>query len=152
MLPRIILMHKLTSFHSEPHSGGSMELPSKGLLRDFSQKSLFISTFPFDIPFDMSHATSRLAVAPLRLPRRIKVYEQISTPFDHRSRFALRMELTVVEIPCDLHITPDKAHTFVRFFPSPPPTPPNNEQKTKSAATNKCVRVEITAYRIRFNP
>ena len=58
------------------------------------------------------------------------------------------MELTVVEIPCDLHITPDKAHTFVRLFPPPP----NNEQNTKPAATNKCVRVEITAYRIRFNP
>ena len=47
MLPRVILMHKLISFHSESQSGGSIELPSKGFLGDFCSKSLFYNHFSF---------------------------------------------------------------------------------------------------------
>ena len=41
MLPRVLLMHRVDSSHFESHSGGSIELPSKGFLRDSSQKLSF---------------------------------------------------------------------------------------------------------------
>ena len=47
MLPPVILMHRLKSSHSESHSGGAIELPSRGLLGGFLQKSMFYEHFLF---------------------------------------------------------------------------------------------------------
>ena len=47
MLPPVIPMHMLTSSHSEVHFGGSEELPSKEIPRDFSQTSWFYCSFLF---------------------------------------------------------------------------------------------------------
>ena len=61
--------------------------------------------------------------------------------------------------PFDLHVVWSlqswRSHATCTSHPTKPTHlsgsfPPSNEQKTKSAATNKGVRVEITAYRTSF--
>ena len=49
MLPPIILMHRVTSSHSESHSSNTIELPNKEFLRIFPRNHCFIIYFLFSL-------------------------------------------------------------------------------------------------------